>query len=44
MERISVAERKISPRAMLGSRRSRMIPPRYFTISIGDGSIIVKDP
>ena len=44
MEIISVAERKISPRAMLGSRRPRMTPPRYSTISIGDGSINVEGP
>ena len=42
MERISVAVRKISPRAMLGSRRPRMIPPRYSTISIGDGILNVE--
>ena len=44
MDRISVAVRKISPRAMLGSRRPLMIPPRYSTISIGDGSINVEEP
>ncbi len=42
MERISVAVRKISPRAMLGSRRSRMILPRYSTMSIGDGILNVE--
>ena len=37
MERTSVAERKISPRAMLGRRRPRMMPANCSTKSMGGG-------